>query len=112
MTNAPKSSGKKREVKLQFGKDSNAVYSNLAVISSTKNEMIFDFAQMLPPDPRTKVQARVVMSPQHAKLLLLSLQRNIERYEAQHGTIQVEVPPTLADQLFNSVQPDDDTDGE
>lgn len=96
----------KREIQLHIPPDLDAVYSNLAVISATRNEMIFDFAQMLPPDPRAKVQSRVVMTPQHAKLLQILLQRNIERYEAQHGEIRLDVPPTLAEQLFNSVQPE------
>ncbi len=112
MSNNPQSTGNKREIKLHMPQDMNAVYSNLALISSTKNELIFDFAQMLPPDPRAKVQARVVMSPQHAKLLLNSLQRNLERYEAQHGTIPFETPPTLADQLFGNVSGDDDGDND
>lgn len=104
---------KKREIKLHLPPDLEVVYSNLAVMSMTRNEIIFDFAQMLPPDPRAKVQTRVVMTPQHAKLVLTLLQRNIERYEAEHGAIQVNVPPSLAEQLFNSIQPEqDDSDDE
>jgi hypothetical protein len=97
-----------KQIKLHFPKDTQAVYANIAIISSTKNEIILDFAQMLPPDPRARVQSRVVMSPAHAKMLLNSLQRNIERYEAQHGEIEVNVPPSLAEQLFKGVQSDDD----
>jgi len=110
MPNDPNRPAKKKQVKLQIPPDVTAVYSNLAVLSSTKNEMVFNFAQMLPPDPRAKVQARVVMSPQHAKLMLSSLQQNIERYEAQHGKIEVNIPPSLADQLFGNVSLDEDDD--
>lgn len=105
--------GKKREVKLHFPKDLSATYSNVAILSATRTEFVFDFAQMLPPDPRANVQARIVMSPQHTKLLLGLLQRNVERYESQHGTIEISMPPTLAEQLFKSVQQtDDDTPDE
>lgn len=111
MTNSPNTNKPKREIKLHLPPDLEVVYSNLAVLSMTRNEVIFDFAQMLPPDPRAKVQTRIVMTPQHAKLLLTLLQRNVERYEAEHGTIPVNVPPSLAEQLFNRVQADTD-DGE
>lgn len=110
MTNNPKKSSNKKQVKLQIPQDTEATYSNLAVLTSTKNEMIFNFAQMLPPAPHAKVKARVVMSPQHAKLMLNTLKRNIERYEAQHGEIEVNVPPSLADQLFGNVAVDSDED--
>jgi len=96
----------KREIKLHIPPDVDVIYSNLAILSSTKHEMIFDIAQMLPPDPRAKVQARVVMSVAHAKLLLTTLQRNIEQYEAKHGTIPVDIPPSLADQLFSGLGDD------
>ncbi len=108
----PSNQPQKRQIKLQIPPDLNAIYCNMAILSSTKNEMIFDFAQMLPPDKRTKVQSRVVMTPQHAKLLMHSLQRNIERYEAQHGEIPVNIPPSLAEQLFDGIQPENDDDDE
>ena len=109
MTNNPKQpSSNKKQIKLQIPQDSDAIYSNIAVLTSTKNEMIFNFGQLLPPDPRAKVQARVVMSPQHAKHMLHTLQRNIERYEAQHGEIEVNIPPSLADQLFGNMPIDGD----
>ncbi len=108
----PSKQSQKRQIKLQIPQDLNAIYSNTAILSSTKNEMIFDFAQMLPPDTRTKVQARIVMTPQHAKLLLHTLQRNIERYEAQYGEILVSIPPSLAEQLFDGIQPETDGDDE
>lgn len=100
----------KKQIKLHFPQNLSAVYANLAVMSTTRNEFVFDFSQMFPPDPRAHVQARVVMSPQHAKLVLNLLQRNIERYEAQHGTIDANIPPSLADELFKGVQPPDTGD--
>lgn len=109
MSNDPKNTNKK-QIKLHMPQDLSAVYSNMAIMSQTRNEMIIDFAQMLPPDPRAKVQSRVVMSPEHAKMLLTMLQRNIERYELQHGDIKLNIPPSLADQLFSGVASDTDDD--
>jgi hypothetical protein len=50
------------------------------------------------------------MSPTHAKMLYRALGENLERYEAKHGV--VDVPPSLADQLFGSIRPEDDDDSE
>jgi len=110
MANNPNDQNKKKQIKLHIPQDLNAVYSNIAVMSTTRNEMIIDFAQLLPPDPRAKVQSRVVLTPQHAKLLLTLLQRNIGRYEAKHGEIELPAQPSLADQLFRGIAGEDDDD--
>jgi len=64
-------------------------YSNLAVISHTKNEFLIDFALMQPHGPALVV-ARVLTSPRHAKAFLRSLAENIRRYEEAHGPIEEE----------------------
>ena len=46
-----------------------------------------DFATMLPGLPKPEVTNRIIMSPEHAKRLLLALQDNISKYEAQNGQI-------------------------
>jgi hypothetical protein len=105
MTNNP-TPNKKREIKLTIPPELEAVYANLAVMSTTRNEFIIDFAQMLPPDPRARVKSRVVMAPQQAKLLLTLMQRNLQRYEEQYGEITINVPTSLADELFRGIQPE------
>ena len=55
-------------------------YSNLAVITHSTSEFIVDFAEMLPGMPKAKVKSRIILTPEHAKRLLLSLQENIGRY--------------------------------
>ena len=85
----------------------------MVMVSHNKNEMFFDFIQIMPHDPRARVQERVVMTPTHAKLFLTALQQNVDRYEAQFGEIDVpKRPQSLADQLFSGIQPagDGDTD--
>lgn len=64
------------------------VYSNLAVISHTPAEIVLDFAQMLPGVQNASVRSRVIMSPIHAKRLLMALNDNIQKYESQFGIIQ------------------------
>lgn len=65
------------------------VYSNLAIITHSSSEFILDYVRILPGIPKGKVKSRVLMSPEHAKRLMLALQDNIEKYEAQFGEINV-----------------------
>ncbi len=63
------------------------VYSNLAIITHSPTEFVCDFVQMMPGMPKAKVRSRVIMTPQNAKRLLRALQDNIQKYEANLGTI-------------------------
>ena len=102
-----------RQLRLEIPNNLSATYSNGAVISQTHSEIIMDFLQIVPNDPRARIRARIVMTPANAKSLLLALQQNLDRYEDRHGEIKLPPRPTsLADQLFKSVRPDDgDSDG-
>ena len=64
-------------------------YSNLVIISHSTSEFILDFATVLPGLPKAKVKSRLVLTPEHAKRLLLSLQENITRYESNVGKIHI-----------------------
>jgi len=87
----------------------NAIYSNAAVVTQTHSEIVLDFLQVMPNDPRARVQTRLVMTPVNAKLFLKALAENLERYETKHGEIDLPPQPTsLADQLFGSLRPTDD----
>lgn len=102
---------KKRKVKLEMPKDPSGTYANTVMVSHNKTEMFLDFIQMLPHDPRARVQERVVMTPTHAKMFLRALKDNIDRYESNFGEIEIpQRPASLADQLFNSVQQANDGD--
>ena len=67
-------------------------YCNLAIIAHSTSEFIIDFATMLPGLPKARVKSRVVLTPEHAKRLLLSLQENITRYESNIGKIEIPQP--------------------
>ncbi len=64
-------------------------YANLAIISHSTTEFVVDFAVALPGMPKAKVASRIILTPEHAKRLLYSLQENIARYESNHGTIEI-----------------------
>lgn len=67
-------------------------YSNLAIISHSNSEFIIDFAAVLPGMQKAKVKSRVILTPEHAKRLLMSLQDNITRYESAIGKIEIPAP--------------------
>jgi hypothetical protein len=81
------------------------LYTNLARISHSPADIVLDFAQILPGEGKAVVQARVLMSPLSAKLLLRALQENLARYETAFGEINVPHGSTLADNLFKGLQP-------
>ena len=62
-------------------------YANLAIISHSHSEFIIDFATMLPGLQKAAVSNRIIMTPEHAKRLMLALQDNIQKYESQFGPI-------------------------
>lgn len=67
-------------------------YSNLAIISHSTSEFILDFATVLPGVPKANVKSRIILTPEHAKRLLYSLQDNITRYESNMGKIEIPKP--------------------
>jgi hypothetical protein len=78
-------------INIELGeKEAEGIYSNLAIISHSPAEFIVDFTRLLPGVPKARVHARIVMTPQHAKLLLHALHDNLTRYEAQYGEINVD----------------------
>lgn len=68
-------------------------YANLAVISHSSSEFVFDFIRMLPGLPKPEVKSRIVMAPEHTKRLMLALQENIRKYEAIFGEIKLNQVP-------------------
>ena len=71
-------------------------YVNLAIITHSHAEFVFDFVNVMPGTPKSKVKSRLVMTPQHAKRFMKAIQDNISRFESSHGEIkdleQVDIP--------------------
>lgn len=81
---------KQQQVNIEIGeKEAEGIYSNLVLIAHSPNEMVFDFARIMPGAPKTRVQARIIMTPAHAKMLMKTLEENIKKYEKQFGEIKV-----------------------
>jgi len=79
-----------------------AVYSNLARISHSPAELVFDFARLLPGQKVAHVVARLLMSPVGAKLFYRALAENLARYEAAFGEIPLPGDSPLINDLFRT----------
>ncbi len=83
-----------QQINIELGeKEAEGIYSNLAVISHSPAEFVIDFTRMVPGAPKTRVYARIIMTPQHAKSLLNALKDNISKYEQQFGEIKIYAEP-------------------
>jgi hypothetical protein len=64
------------------------IYSNLAIITHSSSEFVLDFVRVMPGIPKANVKSRVILTPEHAKRLLLALQENIQKFESVNGAIK------------------------
>lgn len=88
MSNQPPQQG--QQINIELGeKEAEGIYSNLAIITHSPAEFVVDFTRILPGVPKAKVHARIVMTPQHAKLLLNALKDNIHKFEEKFGEIKI-----------------------
>jgi hypothetical protein len=79
-----------QQINVELGeKESEGIYSNFVVISHSPAEFVLDFTRMLPGTPKTKVYARIIMTPQHIKSLYKALNDNIDKFEKQFGEIKL-----------------------
>lgn len=81
---------KQRQLQIEIGeKESEGIYANLAMIAHSPQEIIIDFARVMPGAPKTKVLSRIIMTPAHAKLLKRAIEDNLKKYENQYGEIKL-----------------------
>lgn len=80
----------KKGVKINVSKDNmEAKYSDFAVVAKNALGFNLDFGQRVPGGKQINIVSRIAMSPQHAKLLLRILKRNVEKYEEDFGEINL-----------------------
>jgi hypothetical protein len=84
----------KKKLNIELGeKESEGIYSNLVLLVHSPSEIIFDFARMMPGVPKTKLYARIIMTPQHAKMFLKNLEESIKNFENEFGKINIPDKP-------------------
>ena len=77
------------QLNMEIGeREAEGIYSNFVVISHSLSEFVLDFARVLPGTPKSKVFARVVMTPPNVRALLHALETNVKKYEDQYGKIR------------------------
>jgi hypothetical protein len=80
-----------QQLQIELGeKEAEGIYSNLAIITHSPAEFILDFTRVTPGVPKARVLSRIIMTPQHMKLLIGAMKENLDRYEGQYGEIRVE----------------------
>lgn len=71
-------------------------YANLAIINHSHAEFVLDFVNVMPGTPKSRVNSRIILTPQHAKRLVNALADNIHKFEDEHGQIkdyeEVQIP--------------------
>ncbi len=79
-----------QQINIELGeKEAEGIYANLAMIIHSPTEIIIDFARVMPRLPKSKVLARIIMTPMHAKLLQKALTDNLKKFENQFGEIKI-----------------------
>ncbi|MFA5833858.1 MAG: DUF3467 domain-containing protein [Bacteroidota bacterium] len=79
-----------QQINIELGeKEAEGIYSNLAIITHSPAEFVIDFTRILPGVPKARVQARLIMTPQHTKLLMSAIRDNIQKYEEKFGEIKI-----------------------
>lgn len=87
---------KQNEINIELSEEvAEGTYCNLAIITHSNAEFIIDFIRVMPQMPKAKVKSRVLLTPQHAKRLLLALKDNVAKYESQFGAIKDTEGPSI-----------------
>lgn len=96
---------KPNELKIELTPEvASGIYSNLAVITHSPNEVFMDFIAVAPNMPQAKVQSRIIMTPENAKNLLFALRDNIAKYEATFGEIEHKMPKNQGNNTANDIK--------
>jgi hypothetical protein len=79
-----------QQINVELGeKEAEGIYSNMVLITHSPAEFVLDFTRMVPGVPKTRVYARIIMTPQHAKSLSRALNENLEKFEKEFGEIKI-----------------------
>ena len=84
-----KADPKQTQISIELKEDiAQGIYSNLAIITHSSSEFVIDFVRVVPGIPKADVKSRIILTPEHAKRLMLAIQDNIGKFESVHGKIK------------------------
>ena len=79
----------KNQINIELDEEiAQGIYSNLAIITHSNSEFVVDFVRIMPGTPKAKVKSRIILTPEHAKRLMLALKDNVTKFESIHGPIK------------------------
>ena len=86
--------GQQKRIELEVPAElEDGTYANLVMIANSSSEVVLDFFRMLPGRQKPKLGTRVIMAPEHAKRLALTLTDTIRKYESKFGKIELDHDP-------------------
>jgi len=78
-----------QQISIELKEDvAQGTYSNLAVITHSNSEFVIDFVRIMPGIPKANVKSRIILTPEHAKRLMMALADNIKKFETANGVIK------------------------
>ena len=75
-------------------------YANMAVITHSSSEFVLDFVRLMPGVEKARVKSRIILPPEQAKRLLMSLRENVLNYESSFGNIDIHLTKQDNDNLL------------
>ena len=80
---------KQNQISIELKEDvAQGTYSNLAIITHSSSEFVIDFVRVMPGIPKADVKSRIILTPEHAKRLMMALTDNVSKFEKVHGEIK------------------------
>ena len=93
---------KKQQFDIELNREvAQGTYSNLSIISHSSSE----FIRIMPGMPKAEVKSRIILTPEHAKRLLLALQDNVRRFEMDYGKINLPEGGPIAPMFLVDLEP-------
>jgi hypothetical protein len=84
-----KANKQKNQINIELKEEvAQGTYSNLAIITHSSSEFVLDFVRVMPGIPKAEVKSRIILTPEHAKRLLMALKDNVEKFEKAHGKVK------------------------
>lgn len=96
------------QFKLILPADLEPVFTNRLLIQHTEHEFLIDAFVTTSGMARSRVRARLILSPVTAKALHDALGRDLERYEDEYGAVHLPGDQTLVDNLFGTGNGEDE----
>jgi len=81
-------------IKIELPDDEGIIaYSNFAIVSHSPEEVVIDFARILPGRDEAKIVSRIIMTPKNAKMFADAIHSNVQNYEKKFGEIIIPNTP-------------------